>query len=154
MGNYLLWWQLNLQKNILYTSTIMNPCVNPNWISSNFQARIEPPPIPFENSKEEIEHKSHIVKVSMRHNPTSLGSEIYKFKMTIFENDQTEELLQFLKNFKKAVNGTCNTAVIGRIYYLQILIRGEVLREFDILSRKKNSTTSAQLKEIQQGLLG
>ena len=72
--------------------------------------------------------------------------------MAVFENGQPEELLGFLKNFRKAIDGTGTTAVARRINYLRTILCGEALWEFDGLTSQNNGTTNAYLKEIQQGL--
>ena len=49
--------------------------------------------------------------------------------MTIFENGNPKEILQGLKNFKKATKGTGTTTVTGRIKILRKLLRGGALQE-------------------------
>ena len=66
----------------------MNNQINQNWLSTDVQARIEPPPIPFANMEETEECHTNTIKVKMQHNPESATSETQKRKMKIFENVQ------------------------------------------------------------------
>ena len=66
----------------------------------------------------------------MSHNPESMGSKMYEFKMTNFENGKAEELIEFLKNFKKAIYGTDTTVVAKGINFILIVLCRELLREF------------------------
>ena len=59
------------------------------------------------------------------HNTASAGSKTHEFKMVIFENRKPEELLQFLNNSKKAIEGDGNTIFVVIIYYLCTLINEE-----------------------------
>ena len=66
----------------------MNNQINPNWLSTDVQARIDPPPIPFANMEETEECHTNTIKVNMKRNPESATSETHKRKMKIFENVQ------------------------------------------------------------------
>ena len=63
----------------------------------------------------------------MRRNTASSGSENYEFNMTIFAGWKSEELLQFMNNFKKEIEGTGTTTVTVRIKFLRTLLCGEEL---------------------------
>ena len=82
----------------------------------------------------------------MRRNPASVGYETYKFKMTIFEDGRPEDLLQFLNNFNKVIDGTGMTTVTERIYFICTLLRGEALHEFDNLASHSNGSMNTHLK--------
>ena len=102
--------------------------LNTNWLSADAQAQIVPPPIPLNKEHEEEEHAIHIIKANMRWDLVWTTFETYKFMMAVFENGQPEELLGFLKNFRKAIDGTGTTAVAGRINYLRTILCWEALR--------------------------
>ena len=68
--------------------------------------------------------------------------------MKVFNYNQPEELLTFLKNFNKAIGGTGTTKVMGRINYLRNLLCGEALRKFDELMSQNTCTTNMHLKVI------
>ena len=116
--------------------------------------RIEPPPILLTKEHKEVEHSSHILKVKTRRNLASATLETYRFKMAVFKKVQPEELLGFLKNFKKAIDGTGTTTVAGWINHLHTMLRGGKLQEFDELASNNNGTTNTHLKQIQEDLLG
>ena len=82
----------------------------------------------------------------MRRNPASEGSDAYEFKMTIFENGELKELLQSLKSLNKTIDGTAKTIVAVRVNSLCILLRLEVLQDFDNLIIQKNGTTNDHLR--------
>ena len=73
--------------------------------------------------------------------------------MTIFENGNPKEILQGLKNFKKATKGTGTTTVTGRIKILRKLLRGGALQELHNLEIHNKGTTNSHIKEIKEGLL-
>ena len=74
--------------------------------------------------------------------------------MAVFENGKAEDLLAFLKNFKKEIDGTVNMSVIGRIEYLCMLLHWKSLHIFDKIASPNNGATNAHLKTINEGLLG
>ena len=94
-----------------------------------------------------------IIKVKMRHNPASAGSETCKFKMTIFDNGILEKLLQFLLNVKNTIEGNGATTVAGIIQFLHMLLRVKSLQEFDILESRNNGTANAHFKETNEDLI-
>ena len=55
----------------------------------------------------------------------SAASETYEFTIHVFENSQLEELLGFLKNFKKTTDRKNTAMVTGKISYLRTILRGE-----------------------------
>ena len=59
------------------------------------------------------------------HNTASAGSKTHEFKLVILENRKSEELLQFLNNSKKAIEGEGNTIFVVIISYLCTLIHEE-----------------------------
>ena len=81
------------------------------------------------------------------------ASETKKLKIVTFKHGQPEDLLQLMKNFKRAFDGTDTKTAAGKINYLCTLLRGEALQEFDKLSSKNAGTKRTHLKFIQEGLL-
>ena len=82
----------------------------------------------------------------MGRNPVSAVSKTYKFKMTIFDNYIPEELLQFLNNYKKAIDGTATITVVERISFLHTLLHVEALCDYDNPEIKNNRSTNSHLK--------
>ena len=132
---------------------IMKLGLSSNWLSADVQTRIEPPPIPLTSPEEVQERACDTIKVKIKYNPASAGSETHEFKIAIFDNDSPEELLQFLTNAKKAIKRTGTKKFSGRINFLRTLLRGEALGEFDILASQKNGMTNTHYNYIKGGLL-
>ena len=68
----------------------MNIHTNPNWISDDVQALIDPPNILLINAETKEEKESNIIKVKMRWKTASAASEMYEMKMAMFNNAQPE----------------------------------------------------------------
>ena len=73
---------------------------NSNCLSANVQEFIDTSPIPMIKAEDEEEKSSNIIKIKMRRNPASDVSETYELKIAMFNNDQPEEFLGLMKNFK------------------------------------------------------
>ena len=73
--------------------------------------------------------------------------------ISTFDDDQPEEFLALLRNFKIAIGGTGTTTPTGRIGYLRTMLLGKSLREFDELSLQENNNSN-HIKHITEGLLG
>ena len=105
-------------------------------------------------SPEEVQERAcDIIKVKMRRNPVSSGSETYNFKMKFFENGSPEELLKFPINVNNSIEGTGTITVGVIINLLCTLLRRKSLREFDNLASQNNGTTNSYLMKTQEGLL-
>ena len=59
-----------------------------------------------------------------------------------------------MKDFKTATDGTGTTSATGKIQFLYTMLRGEALREFDVLEIQVGSTTNGHLKSIKESLIG
>ena len=55
-------------------------------------------------------------------------SEMYEYKVALFENGKLEVLLLFIRYLLKMIKATGATSEIENIQYFCILIHGEVLR--------------------------
>ena len=55
---------------------------------------------------------------------TSEKSEVYKFKMALFDNGESEEFLLFLRNFKTTIDASGTLTVNAELQYLRPLLRG------------------------------
>ena len=96
----------------------------------------------------------NIIKIKMRRYPESSTSETYELKDPTFENDKPEEFLYIMKDSKTATDRTGTTFTTRKIQFLHTILRGESLREFDVLERQVGSKTNGNLKLIKEGLLG
>ena len=54
--------------------------------------------------------------------------------MYLFDHGDSEEVLLFIRNFKINLSVTCMMDMDAKIQYLCMLVRGEALRQFDLLS--------------------
>ena len=63
---------------------------NPNWLSADVQARIEPPSFPLIKAELEEEKLSDIIKIKIHREPASSTSETYKLKISTFEKGKPE----------------------------------------------------------------
>ena len=126
---------------------------NGPWISSDVQARIEPPPIPLVKLELEDEHATHIIKVKIQTNQSQAASDMYNININTFNDVQPEEFLALLKNFKITIDGTGTSTLSGRISYLHTILRGQRLREFDKLQSHYGGPTNNHLNLIQEVLL-
>ena len=94
--------------------------INNKWINVDFQARIEPPPIPLIKAKNRNTEETDIIKIKMRQYPASTTSETYKLKVQTFEKLKLEEFLQMMKDFKTGIDGTATISATGKInFYAQ-----------------------------------
>ena len=66
------------------------------WNLSMTQAHVEPPYIPLIKIKHEDKSDKYFVKIKLHMDPTSAISDLYKFKMSLFDNVDPEEFLLFV----------------------------------------------------------
>ena len=74
--------------------------------------------------------------------------------MSLFDHGEPEELLLFVRNFQMnlADMGTLETEV--KFWYLCMLVRGEALRQFDLLSADvENIDTFLIMNDLLKGLV-
>ena len=70
----------------------------------------------------------------MRRDPTSITSDLYDFKMYLFDHGKPEEFLLFIRNFRKTLAETWTLEMDARVNYICKLVSGEELCQFDLLS--------------------
>ena len=58
-----------------------------------------------------------------------------------------------MKDFKTGIDGTGTTSAPGKNQFLRIMLRGESLREFDVIASQIGSTANGHLKQIKEILL-
>ena len=61
---------------------------NVGWLSSDMQAHIDPPPIPLSKVEVDDDCTTHIIKVNMQRNPSSVASETHNANMNTFNDGQ------------------------------------------------------------------
>ena len=98
------------------------------------QAHVEPLPIPPIKSKLNNKSDKGFVKLKLRRDPTSATSDIYDFKMALFDNGHPDEFLLFVQNFDMTLAASGTLAMVTKNQYICTLVRGELLRHFYSLS--------------------
>ena len=93
-----------------------------------------------------------IVKIQLRRYPTAEKSDLYEFKIVLFDNSAIGEFLLFARNFNVTLkaSGTLNSGV--NIQYRCNLVRGEELCQFDTLPTKVGSAIPENLTSIILGV--
>ena len=99
--------------------------ISPAWINVEVQERIKHQTIPLIKKDPPEANEYDIIKIMMRQIPSDAAWKTYKLKMVTFEHVQSEEFLQLMKNFKRAVDGTVTTTAAGKINYLRTLLSGK-----------------------------
>ena len=84
--------------------------------------------------------------------PTSSTSELYEFKMSLFENVEPEEFLLVVRKFNMTFGASGMLEAGAKIQYLGTLFRGESLRQFDSLSANVQIMQTLNVDDIIKGL--
>ena len=89
-------------------ATMKNVSHKKGWNSGVVQAYVEPPPIPLIKGINDVKSDKDFVKPKFHRDLTSSTSYIYEFRVSLFENGDTEEFLLFVRNFNMnfAASGT------------------------------------------------
>ena len=116
------------------------------------QIHVDPPPIPLIKSKHVDKSDKDFVKLKIYRNPMSSSSEIYEFKMFLFDNGEPEKLLLFVQNFNVNLAASGTLATGTKIQYLCTLVREEVLRQFDSFSTDTEGMNTLTVETIILGL--
>ena len=77
------------------------------------QPHVEPSPIPIIRENHDGKRDKEFVKLKLRRDPTLHMSDLYEFKMSLFENGEPVEFLLFVCNFNMnlAASGTLDAGV-------------------------------------------
>ena len=59
---------------------------------------------------------------------------LYEFNMSLFDHGNPEKFLLFIRNFNMTLTTTRTLEMYATIQHLRMLVRGEALRQFDLLS--------------------
>ena len=82
----------------------------------------------------------------------SYTSDFYEFKIYLFYNVEPEDFLLFVRNFNinLAASGTLEAG--AKYQYFCTLVRGEALRQFDLLYADIEMTQTLTVEDIIRGL--
>ena len=78
-------------------------------MTGTIQPHVDPPPIPLIKEKHDGNSEKYFVKLKIRKDPTSPMSDLYEFKMSLFDNGYPEDFLLFVNTF------TMNLAASGML---------------------------------------
>ena len=104
------------------------------WMTGIIQAHVEPPPIPLLKELHDGKSDKYFVKLKLRRYPTLSTSDLYEFKMSLFDNGRPEEFLLFVRNFNMTLSASGMLEAGANFQYLCTLVHGEALSWFDSLS--------------------
>ena len=113
---------------------------------------VEPPTIPLIKEKHDDKSDKYFVKLKLRRDPTSPSSDLYEFKMSLFEKGEPEEFLLLVRNFNMTLVESGMLEVGAKYQYLGNLVRVEALRQFDSLSSDVEGTETLNVDYIIRGL--
>ena len=82
------------------------------------------------------------VRIKLCRDPTPEKSDIYEFKISLFDNGEPEEFLLFIRDFNITFEASGQIIYGVNIQYLCTMICGEVLRQVDMFSAEVVNTTS------------
>ena len=88
----------------------------------------------------------------MRRDPTSENSDLYEFKMPLFDNGKPEGFLFFIWEFNMTLEASVMLKSGTKIQYLCTLVHGEELCPVDTLSSEAGSSNPENLTYIILGL--
>ena len=88
----------------------------------------------------------------MRRDPTSEKSDLYEFKISLFDKRKLEEFVLFVCNFNMTLEASGTLKPGAKIQYLRTLVRGEALRQFDMFYAEVEGATQLTLENIILGL--
>ena len=88
----------------------------------------------------------------MRKDPTSEKSDLYKFKMTLFDNGNPEEFFLFMQNFKMTPEALDKLFSSVKLHYLPTVLHGKAPCQIDTFYDQTGSTNTPHLNRIILGV--
>ena len=73
-------------------------------------------------------------KIKLCRDPTSEKSDLYEFKVALFDNGEPQEFLFIVRNLQIMLEASGTLAANAKIQYLRMLLRGEALRQLETFS--------------------
>ena len=113
---------------------------------------MEPPPIPLIKEMCNGKADEDFLKLKLCRDPTSSTSDLYEFKMSLFEHGHPEEFLLFMQNFNMTLTSTGTLNMDSEINNLCTLVCGEVLHQFDLLYADVENTETLNVDYYIRGL--
>ena len=122
------------------------------WMTGVTHPHVDPPPIPLIQETYDDKTGKYFIKTGLRRDPTSSTSYLYKFKISLFDNDKPEEFLLFVHNFNMTITASRNLEAGAKVQYLRTVVRGAALRQFNFFSAVIESTQILNVEDIIKGL--
>ena len=122
------------------------------WKARIAQLHVDPPPTLLIKIKHGDKPDKDFVNIKFLRYQTSENSDLYEFKMVLFDNDEPEEFLLFIRNFNMTLEAAVTLHTAANIQYICMLVSGEALRQFDTLSADVESGTPLKSQDIILGL--
>ena len=94
------------------------------WLLEVIQVNVNPPPIYLIIWYIERKTEKYFIKIKLHRNYTSVMSDVYEYKMTLFENWEPEEFLQMIWNYETSIRSPGDTSETGKNQYLSTLLHG------------------------------
>ena len=88
------------------------------------QPHIEPTRISLIKENHNGKSDKDFVKLKMSWDPTSSTSDLYEFKMYLFQNGKPERFLLFISNFNKSIAESVMLEAGAELQYLCDIVRG------------------------------
>ena len=83
---------------------------------------VEPPPIPPIKEKHDVKSDKYFVKLKLLRYPTLYTSDLYEFKMSLFDNGEPGEFLLFVINFNMTLAASGTLEAGAKYQYLHTLV--------------------------------
>ena len=135
------------------TGTIKNVFCRNKWTAAETEQPMEPTPTPFTKIKHDDKSDRDFVKLKLHRDPMSNKSELYEFKISLFDNGNTEEVLLFVCTFNMNLETTGTPETATKVQYFRTLVCGEALCQFDSLSTYMESANPLTVEAIILGLV-
>ena len=124
-----------------------------NWNIGTVQVYMDLPQSTMIKSKNYDKPDKYFVRIKLRRDPTSENSDLYELKMALFDNVRLKEFLLLIRNFNMTLKASGTLMTGANNQYLHMLVRREVLLQFDTFSAEIGSDTPENFISIILGLV-
>ena len=100
---------------------------NKGWNSGINPAHVEPPPISLIKETYNGKSDKYCFNLKLRSDHMFSTSNLYEFKMSLFDHGNLEEFLLFIRNFNITLAATGTLEMDAKSQYLCTLVRGGAL---------------------------
>ena len=123
------------------------------WGMETNPDHLEPPPIPLIKQIYTGKLGLDYVKINLLRDPTSITSDLYVFRMSLFDHGDPEEFLLFIRNFQTTLAATGNIETEANLQYLRTIFQVRALSPFESrFADVKNIDKSLNVDFLLKGL--